>query len=67
MSYTLCTDSIEQKFEARSKVLRSHCKDSKNFPALSTPNFIWIENLDLLYLGIAKVGCKNWKKLIKQV
>ena len=60
-------DNFQLILDARSKNLRDHCKKTKNFPARGTPNFIWIEKLNLLYLGIAKVGCRNWKALIRQV
>ena len=60
-------DNFQQILNARSKNLHDHCEKNENFSGRSMPSFIWIEKLNLLYLGIAKVGCRNWKTLIRQV
>ena len=52
--------------------IKSFCKSSPLPPysPLVThrlPEFLTINSLNALYLGIAKVGCTNWKKLIMKI
>ena len=52
--------------------IKSFCKSSSLPPhsPLVThrlPEFLTINSLNALYLGIAKVGCTNWKKLIMKI
>ena len=70
------TDPNEDPFmnlmKSRQSHIESFCKSSPlpHYSRLVThhlPEFLTINSLNALYLGIAKVGCTNWKKLIMKI